>query len=181
MWGQMKIGVVLALVGATVAVLGAAGVALYRTGYTSGSQSVSAQWEAERAATAKAHAQQLVRARDAQIALAAQIDQQRREADREKARILALHRDALERLRDRPERPSPATVSDPTGVAAPTRGCTGADLYREDAAVALGIARDADLLRADYHECRARYQAAKERLDALNASATAQDSLKPKQ
>ncbi len=177
MWTTMltsRMKAVLVWAAVTVLVCAAVGVWSYRTGHASGAAKVQASWDAEKAATAKAHAQQLIRARDAQIALSTQIDQQRREADREKARILADHRAALDRLRDRPERPSTPAVPDAAGVATPARGCTGAELYREDAVAALGIGRDADLVVAALHECRAGYKAAKDRLDALNRTATQQ-------
>jgi hypothetical protein len=42
-------------------------------------------------------------------------------------------------------------------------GCTGKELYREDGAVLIGIAREADELRISLKQCYAQYEAARHR------------------
>lgn len=66
---------------------------------------------------------------------------------------------ALASLRSRPERS--ATAGQLSGAAADCKGATGAELYREDAEVALGIARDADIQRAALAACYQQYDDAK--------------------
>lgn len=67
---------------------------------------------------------------------------------------------ALASLRSRPERPTSAGQL--PSAAADCKGATGAELYREDAAVALGIARDADIQRAALAACYQQYDDARE-------------------
>ena len=66
---------------------------------------------------------------------------------------------ALASLRSRPERP--ATAGQLSSAAADCKGATGAELYREDAAVALRIARDADIQRAALAACYQQYDDAR--------------------
>lgn len=66
---------------------------------------------------------------------------------------------ALASLRSRPERP--ASVGQLSSAAADCKGATGAELYREDATVALGIARDADIQRAALAACYQQYDDAR--------------------
>lgn len=67
---------------------------------------------------------------------------------------------ALASLRSRPERP--ATASQLSSAAADCKGATGAELYREDAAMALRIAGDADIQRAALAACYKQYDDARE-------------------
>ena len=60
-------------------------------------------------------------------------------------------------LRDRPERPAGGAV--PTGGAGQV-ACTGAQLYRPDAAFLIGESAAADQLRLDLADCQARYDSA---------------------
>lgn len=66
---------------------------------------------------------------------------------------------ALASLRSRPERPT--TAGHLSIDSADCKGATGAELYREDAAVALGIARDADIQRAALAACYQQYDDAR--------------------
>lgn len=72
---------------------------------------------------------------------------------------------ALDSLRSRP--PRPAASADGTGLSAAAgpgteaRGCTGAELYREDAEAALGIGFDAQELRIEYDKLWDIYQRAR--------------------
>jgi hypothetical protein len=43
-------------------------------------------------------------------------------------------------------------------------GCTGKELYREDGAILIGIAREADELRASLKQCYSQYEAARQAL-----------------
>lgn len=94
--------------------------------------------------------------------------------DEHEKTVLALRADVaghVEQLRQRAQRPAgPAAGTADTGATSTHRAigtCTGADLYRQDAIALVGIAADADQLRADYAELFAGYEAA--RLQALGA------------
>lgn len=66
--------------------------------------------------------------------------------------------DALaDSLRERPERPAESAAA--PGAAHPL-ACTGAELYREDAAFLVREAQRADQLRADLAACQAAYEQA---------------------
>ena len=85
------------------------------------------------------------------------------------ARISADRDAVLEQLRTRPSRPSttaPAVASN--GQAA--SGCTGAELYREDASVALREAARADTIRVSLKACYAQYDDARVKMQALQAT-----------
>lgn len=62
-------------------------------------------------------------------------------------------------LRNRPERPASGAV--PKGPA-PEVGCTGAQLYKPDAAFLIGESARADKLRIDLARCQAAYDSAVE-------------------
>lgn len=66
---------------------------------------------------------------------------------------------ALASLRSRPERPT--TAGQLPGAPTDCKGATGAELYREDAAVALRIAGDADIQRAALAACYKQYDDAR--------------------
>lgn len=90
-------------------------------------------------------------------------DAQRRNKD---AQITRLNTDlaaALDGLRDRPPRPGPGDLPATTGPG-PAAGCTGAQLYRPDAAFLTRIAGEADRLRIDLGQCQAAYESARQAL-----------------
>lgn len=138
----------------------ATALALFAYGHHRGAASVQAEWDKAKLAQATERADAMVEAMKVQQSLQALIDQTKKDRTNEIARIDRLHAAALDSLRSRPERPAAAGLPTTAGLVAPARGCTGADLFREDAAVVVGIARDADLVRAALNECRAGYQAA---------------------
>ena len=105
--------------------------------------------EAARAAEASARAKEQEAA-----ATLAQTEKDARDAQKRLSADLAA---ALRELRDRPKRPASGDV--PKGGGDPV-GCTGASLFAEDAAVALGEAARADGLRLQLEACRKAYDAA---------------------
>lgn len=108
---------------------------------------------------------QAVRADDERIARTTELDLSTKAIATEQgkqneiATINARLSAALASLRSRPERP--ASAGQLSSAAADCKGATGAELYREDAAVALGIARDADIQRAALAACYQQYDDAK--------------------
>lgn len=108
---------------------------------------------------------QEVRADDERLARANEHDLSTKAIAREQgkqneiATINARLSAALASLRSRPERPT--TAGQLSSAAADCKGATGAELYREDATVALGIARDADIQRAALAACYQQYDDAR--------------------
>jgi acetyl-CoA carboxylase alpha subunit len=115
---------------------------------------IQTKWDAERAAILAAQAEETMKAVQKERALQALIEKQRKEHKYESDRLSILYQSALSRLSDRPDRPDSGGVpkGSDTGTE-PATGCTGAELYRQDAEVALGIARDADQLRLALKAC----------------------------
>ncbi len=128
---------------------------VWHDGYDAGSDAVIAEWKAERAET-------LIVIRQREVDLESTVSRLRNE-HHETVNRIAAERDAVVReLRRRPERPAgylPAADQAAGAVAGPS--CGADQLYREDAAAALGIAADADTVRASLTECRSAYDAAR--------------------
>lgn len=134
------------------------------TAYQAGRDRVQARWDVAKASEAMQRASDLEQALATQRGLQAQIDTLRKDARNEVARINRAHALALDGLRNRPE----ARATDSAGVppAAGTGvGCTGQGLARPDAEFLAEFSADAARLQAAFDQCRAGYQAAKERLD----------------
>lgn len=134
------------------------------TAYNEGKDRVQARWDVAKASEALQRASDLEQALATQRGLQAQIDTLRKDARNEVARINRNHALALDGLRNRPE----ARATDSSGLPpAPGLGigCTGQGLARPDAEFLIEFARDAARLQAAFDQCRAGYQAAKERLD----------------
>ena len=99
------------------------------------------------------------------------------QSEKEKADALetaaATHAAALASLRDRPQRPTTKPRGDVQHVPgaagpAPERGCTPDQLYREDAALALGFGLEADQLRAEVLDLHRRLAEAGSTAQAAN-------------
>ena len=145
------------ILGFVIAIIGAAGAGYYQ-GNEAGQAKVQQAWDKERAAQEAAYAQAQAAAREKEQALQTNADSLRKEKDREirdlNARAVALSNS----LRDRPSRP--ATESSPVPGTASTgpSGCTPKQLYREDSEVVVGLAREADEIRAALKQCYAQYE-----------------------
>ena len=123
--------------------------------YDYGRRSVQAKWDTEKAATATAQ-------RTKEAELQAGMDKLRTEKNRETAKLRSTVAALTLSLRDRPERPAvPASAS--TGDAG--GWCSGPQLYRDDAAVAIAEAERADTIRLALIACQKAYQ------DAVDKSA----------
>lgn len=130
-------------------------------GVRAGRAEVEAAWSIQRAADAQAIAKLQEQARESERGMQRYIEELRGKHVDELVAIDRQHSAAVERLRTRAGRPAdyvPAPA-EATG-AGPAAGCGADALYREDAAAALGIARDADIVRAALNQCRAQYEAA---------------------
>lgn len=147
------------------AALAAAGWAIHRFGLAAGRAEIQAKWDQQRITDAAATVQAAIQARAREQALQSTADKIRQEKTREIRTLLAARDAALRELRDRDERPAvggdAAADADPAG-AGPAASCTGAELFRQDAAFLVWEAARADEVRAHLSECRAAYESARE-------------------
>ena len=145
------------ILGFVIAIIGAAGAGYYQ-GNEAGQAKVQQAWDKERAAQEAAYAQAQAAAREKEQALQAGADSLRKEKDREirdlNARAVALSNS----LRDRPSRPTTESSPVPGTASTGPSGCTPKQLYREDSEVVVGLAREADEIRAALKQCYAQYE-----------------------
>lgn len=141
---------------------------VYLEGRESGRQEVQARWNAEKTRQAEELTRLEQQARKREQDLQTAVDTLRQEKTDEANRLAAQYAAAVERLRDRPQRPAAASTPAPAPacprVAAPV--CTGQQLYREDAGFLVGEAARADRLRIDLAQCLGAYNSAREQLNA---------------
>ena len=151
--------IVVLLIAAALAV---AGWAIHENGLAAGRAEIQARWDQQRIADAAATVQAAMQARAREQAAQHAADRIRQEKTREIADLNRRHAAALaDSLRHRPDRPAdylPATAQ--AAGTGPAAGCGADQLFQQDAAMALGIARDADLVRIALQQCHAQYQAA---------------------
>lgn len=160
--------VVLAFV---LAILGA-----YLTGHTNGVESGSARvkqaWDIAEKNTAITRAKRIEDNRKTEQALQIAADLERKNRDAENKLLNVRLDNALRELQSRPPRPSRSPASDVPSAAraAPeVRGCTGAELYRDDAEF---LTRKSDLaqrIRADRDACYSQYEATRKKLNEIVA------------
>jgi hypothetical protein len=147
------------------AILVAAGWTIHTNGLAAGRAEIQAKWDQRRIVDAAANVQAAMQARAREQALQSTADKIRQEKTREIRTLLAARDAALRELRDRDERPAvggdAAADADPAG-AGPAASCTGAELWRSDAAFLVWEAARADEVRAHLSECRAAYNSARE-------------------
>ena len=91
---------------------------------------------------------------------AASIQATTQKANHEKRLLAADLQRTLASLQNRPERPAGPAGDPVPESAAGAVACTGASLFAPDARFLVGLAAQADELRADLRECQAAYDAA---------------------
>ena len=117
-------------------------------GYDEGAKRVQAKWDTEKAAIVTAQ-------RDKEAELQSSMDKLREDKNRETAKLSRTVAALTNSLRNRPERPAvpaSAAVGDAGGW------CSGPQLYREDAAMAISEAERADQIRIALITCQKAYQ-----------------------
>jgi hypothetical protein len=127
----------------------------YSKGRALGMSQIQTLWDAERAATMAAQAEEMMKARQREQALQALVDKQRRAHDAEVKRVVREYGALVDGLRDRPEARAGAGGV-PEGAAAGT-GCTGAGLAGPDARFLAGYAADAARLQLALDACKVAY------------------------
>ena len=141
----------------------------YRTGRANGEAAVTAEWMAERAETARATSRALERRIEAETKLQETIDADRKTYRARLAAVAAARDRLADSLRHRPERPAGGADLPRAAAAAPgPAACTGAELYRDDAAFLVRLAADADELRAAIEQCQAAYDAMRSAVNAAH-------------
>ena len=143
---------------AVVLVAAFAGGAGYFKGASAGRAEIQQAWDQEKAKLAEEHAKAVAAAREKEQQLQAQADHLRQEKDDEIRSINARAASLADSLRKRPERTAQASAVSSTASARPS-GCTARELFREDAEVAVRLAREADELKAALTQCYAQYEA----------------------
>jgi hypothetical protein len=135
-------------------------------GETAGQASVQQAWDAATISQALETLRLVERAHATSQALNDKASEQRKATNDQITRINRAHALALERLRDRPERPVASGGGVPQVAAAGEHatGCTGAGLFRGDSVFLAGLASDADRLRIGLQACQAQYNSAREAL-----------------
>ena len=131
--------------------------------YTRGEKAVQGAWDAEKLAVATQSAQALAAALKTGDDLKTKSDQLQKAKN---ATIAKLNTDlsaALDRLHDRAPRPGAGSVPSDTTTGS-AGGCTGAQLYRDDAALLVRESSRANRLLAYLGQCQAQYNAARDAL-----------------
>lgn len=118
--------------------------------YDYGRRSVRAQWDAEKASLVTAQ-------RTKEAELQAGMDKLREDKRRETAKLQRTVAALTDSLRNRPERPA---VSEVASAGDAGRGCTGAELYREDAALVISESERAEKIRLQLIQCQKMYREA---------------------
>ena len=145
----------------------AAGLALALAGthwkaYTSGKKTVNDEWNIERLEIGRQSRAIEDKATKSTAQLQADTDALRKTKNAQIAKLDARLVAALGQLHNRPDRPSDGGVPPVAGTGATPAGCTGAQLYREDAELAIREATRADKLRVALSACYQQYDNARE-------------------
>lgn len=148
-------------VGAAVAI-GAAAVGGYHTGKESGMAEVQQAWDKEKTAQYAQYAKAMEESVEIQQQLQMGADKLRQEKDREIRDITARNTALANSLRERQSRPATNSSAVSSAASVGQSACTGKQLYREDGEFLVGIAREADELRAALKQCYAQYDAARQ-------------------
>jgi hypothetical protein len=151
------------ILGFVLAVGAAAGGGYYK-GNSAGRAEVQQAWDKEKAEQYAAYAKGQEEARKREQEMQEAADKLRRDKDAEIRNINARAAALSNSLRDRQERPAQVnSVSGSTGAG--SGGCTGKELYRSDGEFLIGIAREADELRAALKQCYTQYNTARQKVN----------------
>ena len=144
--------------GSLIAIILAAGAGYFQ-GSEHGKASVQAMWDKEKAAQYAEYAKAQEEARKKEQELQAQADKLRSDKDVE---IRNLNARATALTNSLQQRPSTTTQTSSVSGSSSTRsgvsGCSGKELFREDAESLVQIAIEADTLRLALKQCYAQYE-----------------------
>jgi hypothetical protein len=146
------------LLGSLVAVIAAAGAGYFQ-GSEHGQAKVQNLWDKEKAAQSAEYAKAQEEARKKEQELQANADQLRQEKDREIRDLNARATALTNSLQQRPSSTSQTgSVSGSSGIGSSIAGCSGKNLFREDAESLVQIAIEADTLRLALKQCYGQYE-----------------------
>jgi hypothetical protein len=151
------------IAGTVIAVACAYGAGHWQ-GDTAGQAKVQQQWDKEKAKLADEYAANVALMREKEQVMQGNADKLREDKNRELREANARNTALLNSLQHRPNRTESSGVSTTTSNG--TNGCTGKELYREDGAVLIGIAREADELRISLKQCYSQYEAIRKTSEA---------------
>lgn len=144
------------LLASLVAVIAAAGAGYFQ-GSEHGQAKIQNLWDKEKAAQYAEYAKGQEAARAKEQELQANADRLRQEKDREIRDLNARATALSNSLQHRPSSSEANTVSGSTSTRPGIYGCSGKDLFREDAESLVQIAIEADTLRLALKQCYAQY------------------------
>jgi hypothetical protein len=150
------------IAGSVLAVVFAYGAGHWQ-GDEAGQAKVQAQWDKEKAKLAEEYAANVALMREKEQVMQGNADKLREDKNRELREANARNTALLNSLQHRPNRTESSGM--PTTASNGKNGCTGKELYREDGAVLIGIAREADELRTSLKQCYAQYETARKELN----------------
>ncbi len=142
------------LLGSLVAVIAAAGAGYFQ-GSEHGQAKIQNLWDKEKAAQYAEYAKGQEAARAKEQELQANADRLRQEKDREIRDLNARTTALTNSLQHRPSSSQAGSVSGSTSTRPGISGCSGKDLFREDAESLVQIAIEADTLRLALKQCYA--------------------------
>jgi hypothetical protein len=129
----------------------------YFQGSEHGQAKIQALWDKEKAAQYAEYAKGQEAARAKEQELQANADRLRQEKDREIRDLNARATALSNSLQQRPSSTQASTVSGSTSTRSGVAGCSGKELFREDAESLVQIATEADTLRLALKQCYAQY------------------------
>ena len=150
------------IAGSVLAVVCAYGAGHWQ-GDEAGQAKVQAQWDKEKAKLAEEYAANVALMREKEQVMQGNADKLREDKNRELREANARNTALLNSLQHRSNRPESSGVS--TIASNGKDGCTGKELYREDGAVLIGIAIEADELRISLKQCYSQYETARKELN----------------
>lgn len=150
------------IAGTVIAVVCAYGAGHWQ-GDTAGQAKVQQQWDKEKAKLADEYAANVALMREKEQVIQSSADKLREDKNRELKEANARNTALVNSLQHRPNRTESSGVS--TTASNGTNGCTGKELYREDGAVLIGIAREADELRISLKQCYSQYETIRKELN----------------
>lgn len=97
-------------------------------------------------------------AREKEQSMQATADKLRRDKDAQINSLNARVRTLTAELQNRPERPTTSSITPDARLGLVAKGCSGAELYREDAEFLVREAARADTIREGYRQCTQQYE-----------------------
>lgn len=144
------------LLGSLIAIIVAAAGGYFQ-GSEHGQAKIQALWDKEKAAQYAEYAKAQEEARAKEQELQAGADRLRQEKDREIKNLNARATALTNSLQQRPSSTQASTVSSSSSTRSGVSGCSGKELFREDAESLVQIATEADTLRLALKQCYAQY------------------------